>query len=42
MDAVIQFLAVAAASLLGLWFAVSMFPKEPIIDDKDKFPDGMA
>ena len=42
MNAVIQFLAVVAGSLLGLWFAVSMFPKEPMTDDKDKFPDGMA
>jgi hypothetical protein len=42
MHAVIQFLAVVLGCLLGLWFAVSMFPKEPIIDDKDKFPDGMA
>jgi len=42
MNALIRFLAVVAGSLLGLWFAVSMFPKEPTTDDKDKFPDGMA
>ena len=42
MHQVIQFLAVVAGSLLGLWFAVSMFQKEPMIDNKDKFPDGMA
>jgi len=42
MHQVIQFLAVVAGSLLGLWFAVSMFPKKPMTDDKGKFPDGMA
>lgn len=42
MDALIQFLAVVLASIVSLVVAVSMFPKEPLTDDKDKFPDGMA